>query len=202
MTARPPGAPDAMRTDGKLIVITGPSGAGKSSIVRDVLGRTGAAYSVSMTTRAPRPGEVDGRDYRFVSREAFEREVAAGQMLESAEVFGALYGTPAGPVRDALGAGRAVILELDVQGGLQVAEQAPDATFVLIVPPSDAELERRLRGRGTEDEDTVQRRLAKARAEMATARRSGVYNHEVVNDELERAVQEMCRLIRREMAKE
>jgi len=189
-----------MRTDGRLIVISGPSGTGKSSIVREALRRTAAAYSVSATTRRPRPGEQNGRDYEFVSRDQFERRVAAGELLEWAEVFGDLYGTPAGPVCEALAAGRTVILEVDVQGGLQVARAAPDATFVLIVPPDDAELERRLRGRGTEDEPTVARRLAQARAEMETAKSSGVYNHVVVNDELERAVDEVCRLIRRETA--
>jgi len=189
-----------MRTDGRLIVISGPSGTGKSSIVREALRRTAAAYSVSATTRRPRPGEQNGRDYEFVSRDQFERRVAAGELLEWAEVFGDLYGTPAGPVRRALAAGRTVILEVDVQGGLQVARAAPDATFVLIVPPDDAELERRLRGRGTEDEPTVARRLAQARAEIQTAESSGVYNHVVVNDELEQAVDEVCRLVQRETA--
>jgi len=183
---------------GKLVVLTGPSGAGKSTITREVLRRTGAAFSVSATTRRPREGEADGRDYRFVDRAAFERMVQRGELLEWAEVFGNLYGTPAEPVRRAIADGETVVLEIDIQGGLQVHEKAPDAEFVLIVPPSEQELARRLRGRGSEDEKTIARRLAKAAAERKAAEQSGVYTHCVVNDNLADAVAQVVRIVEQE----
>jgi len=183
---------------GRLVVISGPSGAGKSSIVCRVRQRTGAVFSVSATTRRPRAGEADGRDYRFVDRDAFEKMVAAGQLLEWAEVFGYRYGTPAKPVREALAAGKTVLLEIDVQGGLQVHAKMPGATFVLIVAPSDAELRRRLAGRGTEPPDVVDRRLAKAREEIRAAEASGVYTHTVVNDDLDRAADRVVAILAQE----
>ena len=186
---------DANNLMGRLVVITGPSGAGKSTIVKAVCERTGALYSVSCTTRQPRPEELDGRDYRFVSRAKFQRMIAADELLEWAEVFGNFYGTPAQPVRAAMLNGRTILLEIDIQGGLQVARRAPRATFVLIVPPDDAELRRRLVGRGTESQEVIERRLAKARQEIATARQSGSYAHTVVNDNLERATQEIVAII-------
>ncbi|MCL2700797.1 MAG: guanylate kinase [Phycisphaerae bacterium] len=183
------------KRQGKLVVISGPAGVGKSTITRQAVARTGVALSVSATTRPPRPGEVDGQAYRFIDRPAFDALVAADGFLEYADVFGQCYGTPAAPVRQALEAGRTMILEIDVQGGLQVAAKMPDATFILIVPPSEAELERRLVGRGTETADQLARRLGKATRELAIARDSGVYKIEVVNDDLERAVEEVCRLV-------
>ena len=183
------------RGRGRLVVISGPSGVGKSTIVREALARTGAAYSVSVTTRRPRPGEVDGRDYRFASREAFEKMIADGALLEWAEVHGALYGTPRRPVEEALAAGRTVILEIDVQGGLQVRRKMPDATGVLIEPPSDAELMRRLAGRGTEGPEAVRRRFDKAKEEIRLARQSGAYEYNVVNDDLERATRQVVDIL-------
>ncbi|MFP4105397.1 MAG: guanylate kinase [Phycisphaerae bacterium] len=184
-----------MADHGKLVVITGPSGVGKSSIAREALQRTGAEFSTSATTRAPRPGEVDGRDYHFVSREAFEEMIRNGKMLEHAEVFGNLYGTPMEPVTAAIAEGRTIVLDIDVQGGVQVHEKMPGATFVLVVPPGMDELARRLRGRGTEDTETVNRRLAEAEAEIRKARQSGAYDREIVNDDLETAIQEMVQII-------
>lgn len=186
---------DANNQTGRLVVITGPAGVGKSTIVKAARERTGVLYSVSCTTRTPRPGEVDGRDYRFVSREDFERMIAGDELLEWADVFGNFYGTPAQPVRDALAAGKTLVLEIDVQGGLQVAARMPAATFILIVPPDDAELRRRLVGRGTESPEVVERRLAKSRQEIAVARQSGSYTHTVTNDDLERAIQEVVAII-------
>lgn len=183
---------------GKLFVITGPSGVGKSTIDREVVRRTGAEFSVSATTRPPRPGEVDGREYRFVDRPTFEAMIERGDLLEWADVFGELYGTPAEPVRRAIADGHTILLEIDIQGGLQVAEKMPEATFVLIVPPSDEELARRLLGRASEDDATARRRLAKAREEIRIAKESGVYNHVVVNDDLERATDEVERVVRRD----
>lgn len=190
-----PAEADKDNLTGRLVVITGPSGVGKSTIVQAVRKRTGVLYSVSCTTRPPRPGEVDGQDYRFISREEFGRMIDADELLEWADVFGNFYGTPARPVREALAAGKTMLLEIDIQGGLQVAGRMPEATFVLIVPPDDAELRRRLVGRGTEDADVVHRRLAKARQEIATAVQSGAYTHTVVNDDLERAVREVMAII-------
>ena len=180
---------------GKLVVISGPAGVGKSTITRQAVARTGVALSVSATTRPPRPGEVDGQAYHFMDRPAFDKLVAADGFLEYADVFGQCYGTPAEPVRRALAGGRTMVLEIDVQGGLQVAKKMPEAMFVLIVPPSEEELRRRLVGRGTETPDQLARRLGKASAELAAARGSGVYKIEVVNDDLERAIDEVCRLI-------
>jgi len=187
-----------MSKTGKLVVISGPSGVGKGTIARRVMAQTGAAFSVSATTRAPRPGEIDGRDYRFVDRGTFEKLVADGQMLEWAEVFGQLYGTPREPVRQTVQAGGTILLDIDVQGGLQVHDAMPDATFVLIVPPSDEELARRLHGRGSEDAAAAGRRLEKAKKEIAAATRSGVYNHTVINDDLETAVSEVIRIVQQE----
>jgi guanylate kinase len=180
---------------GRLVVITGPSGVGKTTIVREVLRRTGAGFSVSATTRTPRTDEVDWRDYHFVDRATFEGMRDHGELLEWAEVFGEYYGTPAGPVLEAIEAGKKIILEIDVQGGIQVHEKLPDAQFILIAPPSEEELRRRLAGRGSETEETLQRRLEKANAEVAAARASGVYTHYVINDELPAAIREVVALI-------
>ncbi|MGC9453360.1 MAG: guanylate kinase [Phycisphaerae bacterium] len=180
---------------GHLVVISGPSGVGKSTIAHEVVQRTGAEFSVSATTRSPRPHERDGRDYHFVDREKFEKMIADGELLEWAEVFGELYGTPAGPVREALRQGRNILLDVDVQGGRQVHESMPGATFVLILPPSDEELARRLRGRGSESEEQIRRRLSKAREEIAAAEAQGIYNHRVVNDRLEDAIEAVMRIV-------
>jgi guanylate kinase len=185
-----------MSGSGKLVVISGPSGAGKSSLAREVIKRTGAAFSVSVTTRPPREGEVDGRDYRFVGDGEFRRMVRGGELLEWAEVFGKLYGTPRRAVEEALAAGKTIILDVDVQGGRQVYEKMPSATFVLIVPPDERTLARRLRGRGTEDAQQLRRRLDRAAREVADARACGAYDCEVVNDEFDRAVEEVVKIVR------
>jgi guanylate kinase len=187
-----------MNQPGKLVVISGPSGVGKTSIVSEVLRLVGAERSVSATTRPPRKGEADGRDYRFLDRPRFERMVQDGQMLEWAEVHGNLYGTPAGPLREALAAGRTIVLNIDVQGAFQVHGKMPDGTYILILPPSREELARRLGGRGTDDAATVARRLAAAEKEIDAARASRVYNHEVLNDRLDEAVRRVVEIIQKE----
>ena len=179
-------------------MVTGPSGVGKSTILREVLRRTGAAFSVSATTRDPRSGEVDGRDYYFVSRDEFERWVDQGRMLEWARVFDRLYGTPAGPVDEQISRGGTVVLDIDVQGARQVHEKRPEATFVFILPPSLDDLRTRLAGRGSETSEQMEKRLSAAEAEIRAARDSGIYNHFVVNDDLETATNEVTDLIRSE----
>ena len=134
---------------GRLIVITGPSGVGKSSIVAEVRRRCDAVFSVSATTRSPRPGEQDREDYFFIDRNTFKSMVDAGEMLESAELFGECYGTPARPVFEAVDGGKDIILEIDVPGAMQVARKVPDAMFILIVPPTLDALESRLAERGS-----------------------------------------------------
>ncbi len=177
------------------MVISGPSGVGKSTIAHEVVDRTDAEFSVSATTRPPRPHEKDGRDYLFVDRETFEKMIADGELLEWAEVFGELYGTPAGPVRTAIEQGGTILLDVDVQGGKQVHRTMPEATFVLILPPSDEELARRLRGRGSENEQQVRSRLAKAQEEIAFADAEGIYNYRVVNDRLEDAIDAVSEIV-------
>ena len=148
--------------------------------------------SVSVTTRAPRPDERDGIDYRFVSGEEFDRLVAGGELLEWAPVVGHRSGTPARPVEEALAAGRDVVLEIDVQGARQVRERAPDSVLIFLAPPSMEELERRLRSRGTEDEARLALRLATARAEMA---QRPWFDHVVVNDRLDQATAQVEAII-------
>ena len=185
---------------GRLIVISGPSGVGKSTVTRQVLERTGAMFSISATTRQPRAGEQNGREYHFVDVPTFQRMIEENALLEWAEVFGHYYGTPAQPVRDALAQGRCVVLEIDVQGGIQVAKHCPEAAMILITPPDAATLAQRLAGRATDAPEVIARRLAKAQAEMNLARESGVYKYEVVNRDLPTAVAEILNIIAQEIA--
>ena len=181
--------------NGKLLVITGPSGVGKTTLTSELVERTDVQYSVSVTTRSPRPGELDGRDYHFIDMAEFDRLKDQDQLLEYAEVFGCYYGTPRLPVQAAIDGGKTVLLEIDVQGGLQVYERMPEACFVLIVPPDIDELRSRLLTRNTEDSETLSRRLGKAEREIKQARESGIYKHEIINDDVQVAVQELLKVI-------
>ena len=168
---------------GMLLVISGPSGAGKGTLYNRVLAADPIiTFSVSYTTRGPRPGEVDGKDYCFVTEEQFRQMLDRDGFLEHADVHGHLYGTPRQPVMDALEAGRSVMLDIDPQGALQVMEKMPDCVSVFILPPSFAELRRRLTGRGTEKPEEIERRLRNARGEVQLM---GKYQYLVVNDDLE-----------------
>ena len=166
----------------KVYVVSGPSGSGKGTVLAQIKKRPDVFYSVSATTRGMRPGEIDGVDYHFISREQFLEMIERGEFLEHAEYVHNFYGTPIQPIRDNLAAGRDVIVEIEVQGFLQIKEKLPEAETVFIMPPSVEELERRLRGRGTETEEKIQGRLKTALEEMKYADR---YDHIVVNDELD-----------------
>ncbi len=172
--------------NGLLLIISGPSGVGKTTITRGVeRGIPGAVYSVSHTTRPPTPKEVEGVDYHFVSDEDFERTRAAGQFLESAGVYGKKYGTPRGPVEEHLRRGRLMILEIDVQGAIQVKAKMPHAFGLYILPPSDEELLRRLRDRKREDAAKIEQRFNAAKEEIAAAKSCGVFDVFLTNDKLE-----------------
>lgn len=178
-----------MSKRGTLFVVTGPSGAGKGTVLHRVFSdMEGIYYSVSATTRAPREGETNGVEYLFITREAFLRLIEQDRLLEHAEYVGNFYGTPADPVNDHLAAGEDVVLEIEIQGALNVRRKRPDAVLIFIAPPSYAELERRLRARGTEDEATILRRTETARRECANM---DAFDYVVVNDTVEGAVYEM-----------
>ncbi len=180
---------------GNLIVISGPSGAGKTTLLKKLFERLpGLSVSVSATTRPPRPGERDGVDYYFLTPEEFQRRRAAGEFLECYEVFscGYWYGTLLSEVAPSLEAGKSIVLEIDVQGALAVLQRYPKAITIFVHPSSVEELERRLRGRGTESEEAIQRRLEVARRELACVDR---YRYQVLNDDLDRAVQEICDIV-------
>lgn len=181
---------------GKIVIISGPSGAGKTTVVRELLNvcPLPLTLSVSATTRQPRPGEQDGREYHFLGHEEFARRRAAREFLECKEVFGRgdWYGTLRQEVATGLAEGKWVILEIDVEGAMAVLEQFPDCITIFLHPGTVEELERRLRGRGTDSEEAVQRRLEVARRELACVPR---YRHQVVNDSPERAVREICEIL-------
>ena len=188
-----PGAHDPRR--GRLIVLAGPSGVGKSSVVAGLRAALpGLYFSVSATTRAPRAGEVDGRDYRFVGPDGFDALIARGELLEWAEIHGGLQrsGTPRAPVEEALAAGRPVLVEVDLQGARAVKRAMPEAVTVFVAPPSFDELARRLRSRGTETDVQFERRLETAREELASRHEFDVV---VVNDDLKTVVDRLVDLL-------
>lgn len=191
--------PAAKKTTlGKVVVVTGPSGVGKSTLLSRLREEMDVAFSVSATTRSPRPGETEGQSYYFLSRGEFQKRIDENEMLEWAEVYDNLYGTPAGPVQQAVRAGRTVVMDIDLQGAIQVNAKMPEATFVMILPPDEDELRRRLIGRGTENPAQLAQRIGKAQKEIQQGRSSGVFDHYVVNDQLDRAVEELKDILQQE----
>lgn len=179
---------------GCLFIVAAPSGAGKTTLVRALLAEeSGLQLSISCTTRAPRPGEIDGREYHFLSVERFREKIAAGDFLEWAEVHGNYYGTSRSWIAERLAAGQDVLLEIDWQGAAQVREHFPLATGIFILPPSLAELERRLTGRATDSAEVIARRLAAAQAEM---RHVAEFDYVIINNQLAEALQDLCNVVR------
>lgn len=177
---------------GKLYVLAGPSGSGKGTVLRRLFERLDRLYfSVSVTTRAPRPGEVNGRDYHYISPEEMKRLIEGGMLLEYAEYVGNYYGTPLGPIEEQLSAGNDIILEIEVQGALSVRSRFPEAVMIFMIPPSFAELEERLRNRCTEAEEKIRSRISVAREEYTHI---GVFDYVIINDTIEDAT-DMLRCI-------
>lgn len=182
-----------MNKRGTLFVITGPSGAGKGTVLKKVMAATDHLYfSISATTRAPRPGEIHGVHYHFITRESFAQLIREERLLEHAEYVGNFYGTPLDPVLEHLAQGDDVILEIEIQGAKQVKARYPEAALVFIAPPSFDELERRLRGRGTETEETILRRMDTARRECA---HMDAFQYIVLNDTPENGAYELLSII-------
>lgn len=189
----------AFKRRGLLFVLSSPSGAGKSTIARMLMASDdGIAMSVSATTRPMRPGEVDGRDYHFVTTEKFEEMVANGEFLEWAHVFGHRYGTLKAEVRKTIEGGRDVLLDIDWQGTQQLKQVDPDIVRVFILPPSMAELERRLKGRGTDSEDVIQRRMERAAAEIS---HWAEYDYVLINNDAEKCRELVHNILKAERLK-
>ncbi len=185
---------------GLLIVLSGPSGVGKGTVRKALFNREdhNLVYSISMTTRSPREGEVDGREYFFVSREQFEKNIKDEKFLEYAEFVGNYYGTPIDEVKKQMSLGNEVVLEIEIDGALQVREKMKDAVFVFIAPPSINALYDRLKGRGTETDDVIKQRIEKAKRELTLAYK---YDYIVINDTVDNAADRIMAIIRAEHAK-
>ncbi|WP_428386292.1 guanylate kinase [Mucisphaera sp.] len=179
---------------GQIVIISGPSGVGKTTIAHEMEKRLKGVFSVSMTTREQTV--KDGRDYRFVTHEQFQKELEQGNFLEWAEVFGQCYGTPQGPVDQAVEEGKTIFLEIDVQGAIQVKTKRPEALAIFILPPDEPTLLKRLRERKRESEEKIQKRFAEATREIGEAHACGVYDHFVTNDDLAAAMDRAEQIIR------
>ncbi|MGI6767246.1 MAG: guanylate kinase [Lentihominibacter sp.] len=186
-------------TEGKLFVISGPSGVGKGTICREIFSaESNTRFSVSMTTRPPREGEKEAVDYYFVTKEEFEKLLADGGLLEYNTFVDNYYGTPKEPVMEWLAAGCDVILEIDWHGAFQVRESYPESVLIFILPPSVEELKERIMCRGSETEESMQKRLEQAMSDIVQAER---YDYRVVNDTLDNAVRQVCEIIKKERNK-
>lgn len=183
---------------GLLIVVSAPSGCGKGTILAEILKNEKFFYSVSATTRSPRPGEQDGVNYHFLTKEQFEELIKNGGMLEYACYCDNYYGTPRDKVTEKLAEGKHVILEIEVQGAMQIREKCPDAVFVFIAPPSVGELRNRLLNRGTETAEVIEKRVSEAAHEISFA---GKYDYVIVNDDLNEAISDFSTVIRAEELK-
>lgn len=180
----------------KLFVVAGPSGVGKGTIIKELLKENeNLKFSVSSTTRKPRPGEVDGVNYNFLPQDEFKKAVEAEEFLEWAIYNGNYYGTSKSAVNDALQNNKSIILEIEIQGAIQIMEKCPDAVFIFILPPSYEELEKRLRGRNTEDEQTILNRLKITQKELEAGEK---FKYKVVNDSVENAVAQIKSIIYKE----
>ena len=185
------------RNPGLLVVISGPSGVGKTTIVHRVREEFNAVFSVSATTRPKSDAEIEGQDYYFISSDKFSEKIDKNEFLEHAEVFGChRYGTLRKPVQDTLERGEIILLDIDVQGGIQVRNNMPQSVRIFILPPNEQELLRRLESRGRDDDDSIQRRFREAKQEIKLAEESGAYSYFIVNDDLELALAETIAIIR------
>jgi guanylate kinase len=179
---------ESSKKRGRVIVISGPSGVGKSTVCRRLCEELPATFSVSVTTRRPRPGETGDRDYHYVGNEEFARLRDGGKLIEWAEVYGHMYGTPLAPIEEALVAGRMIILEIDIQGCIHVRGRIADARTFFLLPPTPQEQKRRIEGRQTDEAEVIRERLAKADGEIRYASEAGCYDEFLVNDDLEQTV--------------
>lgn len=187
----------AERVRGKILVFSAPSGAGKNTLIDHLLASVpGLVYSISATTRKPRPGEVDGVNYFFMTEEEFERKVAGGEFAEWEKVHGNYYGTPSDFIETVLLSGEHIVMDIDVFGKVKFDEAYPEAVGILIAPPSMKHLEMRLKARGTDDDETIRLRLNNAQVEMDFALAQGKYEYQIVNDDLEAAKSEVVNLVR------
>lgn len=183
-----------MKKRGLLIVLSGPSGVGKGTIRKAMFEKENHnfTYSISMTTRKPREGEVDGKDYYFVTKDEFLKRIDEGKFLEHAEFVGNYYGTPLDKVNEQLDLGKEVILEIDVKGAMQVKKKVPDAVLIFILPPTKETLYERLKGRGTETEEVIKKRIETANEELLISKN---YDYAVINDKVDKAVDEIMEII-------
>ena len=184
-----------MNKKGLLFIISGPAGSGKGTIVSRVRELAQFDFSVSATTRSPRPGEIDGVHYYFIDKAEFEKKIEDGEMLEHAQYVGNYYGTPKKPVEDALAKGKNIILDIEVQGALQVKAKMPEAVMIYILPPNYETLLGRIRGRGTETEEIIQKRMAQAKKEIESFPK---YDYVVINDSIEKAASDILSILHTE----
>jgi len=183
----------AAKSNGKLFIISGPSGAGKTTLCREALKRfKGITYSISYTTRKPRNGEQDGIDYHFITKKEFKRKIESNKWVEWAEVYGNFYGTSAEFLDTCLASGKHILLDIDIQGTIQIKKQYPDSVTIFIMPPSLETLRTRLESRGTDTRQVIEKRLETAKKEMEE---KDFYHHVIINDQLSKAVSELIEII-------